>query len=27
MPNLEIAPLHEMMDILAQADSRYDLAA
>ena len=27
MPNLEIATFHEMMDILAQADSRYALAA
>jgi anti-anti-sigma regulatory factor len=27
MPNLEIATLHEMMDILADADSRYRLAA
>ena len=27
MPNLEIATFHEMMAILAQADSRYDLAA
>ena len=27
MPNVEIATLHEMMDILADADSRYSLAA
>lgn len=27
IPNLEIATLHEMMDILANADSRYSLAA
>ena len=27
MPNLEIATLHEMMDILAESDSRYRIAA
>jgi anti-anti-sigma regulatory factor len=27
MPDVEIATLHEMMDILADADSRYRLAA
>ena len=27
MPNIEIATFHEMMDMLAQADSRYSLAA
>jgi anti-anti-sigma regulatory factor len=27
MPKLEIATLHEMMDILAEADSRYRIAA
>jgi anti-anti-sigma regulatory factor len=27
MPNLEIATFHEMMDILADADSQYRLAA